>query len=236
MNLESENKNEINLSTRQDSERDEKFAKPPSPKRLVSGLDELSDLENEVEVLTKPSTEISVNHEPDDEKIDVLDFDDDDDDYFLVSSDNKKFQVTKNAIELSVLAQTALSGDDSSREIPIPLVNSEIMEYVVRYLTYHDDNPVVENNTPEKLSSGVFSEQVKCEWDVKFIDGVMSDPNTAKTRLYALIQAANFMDIKPLLQLACTKVASMIKGESLDAIKKIISPDVPYVDNHQSKS
>ena len=57
----------------------------------------------------------------------------------------------------------------------------------------------------------------------------MGNPETAKENLYSLIRAANYMDIQPLLQLACTKVASMIKGKSLDAIKDIISTEKPYV-------
>ena len=38
--------------------------------------------------------------------------------------------------------------------------------------------------------------------------------------LFELILAANFMDIKMLLDLACAKVASMIKGKSPEEIRK----------------
>ena len=39
--------------------------------------------------------------------------------------------------------------------------------------------------------------------------------------LFELILAANFMDIKPLLDLACAKVASMIKGKTPEDIRKV---------------
>jgi len=47
--------------------------------------------------------------------------------------------------------------------------------------------------------------QVVSEWDATFVE---VDQET----LFELILAANYMDIKPLLDLTCAKVASMIKG------------------------
>ena len=38
--------------------------------------------------------------------------------------------------------------------------------------------------------------------------------------LFELILAANFMDIKPLLDLTCAKVASMIKGKTPEQIRQ----------------
>ena len=38
--------------------------------------------------------------------------------------------------------------------------------------------------------------------------------------LFELILAANYMDIKPLLDLTCAKVATMIKGKTPEQIRK----------------
>lgn len=225
MNLETDNKNEINFSTQEGSDCDEKFKTPRSPKKLDGGLDDLSDSQYD-------NYELDDSKEPENENINGLDFDDENEEYFLVSSNGEKFQITLGALSLSGLAKNALSGDESERIIPIPRVESHILEIIIKYLEYHSNEPVPSNNIPDKISSGVFSEQVKCKWDVKFINDIMSDSNTAKINLYDLINAANYMDIKTLLDLGCTKVAAMIKGESLDSIKKIIATDVPYVDNH----
>lgn len=51
------------------------------------------------------------------------------------------------------------------------------------------------------------------EWDADFVD-------LEQETLFELILAANFMDIKPLLDLTCAKVASMIKGKTPEQIRK----------------
>jgi S-phase kinase-associated protein 1 len=44
--------------------------------------------------------------------------------------------------------------------------------------------------------------------------------NVDQTLLFDLILAANYMNIQPLLDLACKKVASMIKGKNPEEIRK----------------
>ena len=44
--------------------------------------------------------------------------------------------------------------------------------------------------------------------------------NVEKEELFELIMASNYLDIKPLLELACAKVASKIKNKSIEEIRK----------------
>jgi S-phase kinase-associated protein 1 len=50
-------------------------------------------------------------------------------------------------------------------------------------------------------------------WDIEFV-------GCDKEMLFELILAANFMDIKHLLDLTCATVASMIKGKTPEEIRK----------------
>jgi S-phase kinase-associated protein 1 len=50
-------------------------------------------------------------------------------------------------------------------------------------------------------------------WYASFVTGI------DKEFLFNLILAANYMDIKPLLDLSCAAVASMIKGKTPDEIR-----------------
>lgn len=54
------------------------------------------------------------------------------------------------------------------------------------------------------------------EWYAKFVD-IDQEP------LFELILAANYMDIKPLLDLTCATVASMIKGRTPEEIRNIFN-------------
>lgn len=69
------------------------------------------------------------------------------------------------------------------------------------------------NNTPPEIEKPIksvdMSENVSDPWDAKYIEIENLED------LFELILAANFLDIKSLLDLSCAKVATMIKGCSL---------------------
>merc|ERR1719469_919817 len=67
----------------------------------------------------------------------------------------------------------------------------------------------------QPLKSGVMSDLVD-KWFAQFID-------VEQVLLFELVLAANYMDIKPLLDLSCAAVASMIKGKSAEEIRKIFN-------------
>ena len=59
--------------------------------------------------------------------------------------------------------------------------------------------------------------QVVDQWHAEYID---IDTQEA---LFELVMAANYLDVKPLLELSCAKVASQIKGKSIPEIRKYFS-------------
>lgn len=136
----------------------------------------------------------------------------------LISKDNQTFEVDKKCAFISKLVKTSLENDDSASELNIPGVEGPILELVVKYMEYHKgtEPPVVE----KPLRSKVMADNCKDRWDAEYIDALSSDDNQ---RLYQLILAANYMDIKALLHLGCAKVASLIKGMPLERIKTILA-------------
>lgn len=133
----------------------------------------------------------------------------------LTSKDNVIFQTTlKNAI-LSNLVKTTLESDKEATEIPLPGVKSRELKQIVDYMNHH--NGVVQPIIPCPLKSKKLEECVFDKWDADFIKTVAD-----QATMYELILAANYMDMKCLLHLACAGVASLIKGESLDNTRAIL--------------
>eukprot|EP00435_Cladocopium_sp_Y103_P060943 s2085_g22.t1 len=95
-------------------------------------------------------------------------------------------KVTKNMVDDS--------GTDE--EIPLPNVKTAILSKVIDYCKYHKDSPPEEIQKPLKSTN-----LVECgvsEWDNEYV-------NIEQEVLFELILAANYLDIKSLLDLTCAK-------------------------------
>ncbi|TEB19753.1 hypothetical protein C9890_0167 [Perkinsus sp. BL_2016] len=80
------------------------------------------------------------------------------------------------------------------------------------YCKYHKENPSEEISKP--LRSTNLLECGVSDWDNTFITSLEQE------FLFEVILAANYLDIKPLLDLSCARVASMIKGKTPEEIRK----------------
>ena len=94
--------------------------------------------------------------------------------------------------------------------MPLSDVKSAVLANVIEFCKHHVDQRLPEIEKP--LRSNNLAEIVP-EWDAKFVD-------IEQEVLFELILAANYMDIKSLLDLTCAKVASMIKGKTPEQIRK----------------
>merc|ERR1719238_1463404 len=103
--------------------------------------------------------------------------------------------------------------DDSGtdEEVPLPNVKTAILSKVLDYCRYHKDDAMAEIQKP--LKSANLIECGVSEWDNEYV-------NVEQEVLFELILAANYLDIKSLLDLTCAKVASMIKGKNTEEIRK----------------
>lgn len=130
----------------------------------------------------------------------------------LISSNNVSFNVEKNIIEKSVLIKNMLEdiGEDEA-PIPLPNVNDKILEKIIEWCKYHKDDPILEED-----SDDIYKNLKIDNWDKNFFD---VDQET----LFDIILAANYMDIKYLLNIGCKIIADMIKGKSVEEIRKIFN-------------
>lgn len=132
----------------------------------------------------------------------------------LTSSDGETFEVERDVIALSTTLNTMMmdlgldNADAEMDAVPLQNVAGPILRKVLLWCTSHkDDPPSADDDNREKRTDDIPS------WDVEFLK---VDQGT----LFELILAANYLDIKGLLDVTCKTVANMIKGKTPEEIRR----------------
>ncbi|GMH43073.1 hypothetical protein BSKO_10995 [Bryopsis sp. KO-2023] len=131
----------------------------------------------------------------------------------LKSSDNECFEVPEAVAIKSETIKNMIEDiqEVENHPVPLPNVKSPILSKVIEYCKYHvEAQEKDENDKPKKGE-----EEVK-GWDQEYMK---VDLNT----LYELILAANYLNIKDLLDLCCQTVANMIRGRTPEEIRKLFN-------------
>ena len=119
----------------------------------------------------------------------------------LKSKQEEVFEVEKEVACRSVTVKNMVEDTGLDTPVPLPMVDSKILIKVIEYCKYH-----------HKAESESLPEDEKNVWDKDF---VKVDDET----LFNLILAANYLDIKSLLDLTCKTVADEIKGKTPEEIR-----------------
>ncbi|KAF2404696.1 E3 ubiquitin ligase complex SCF subunit sconC, variant [Trichodelitschia bisporula] len=131
----------------------------------------------------------------------------------LTSSDGIDIEVERKVVERSVLIRNLLEdlAETATLEpIPIPNVNEPVLKKVLEWCEHHKDDPVSmgdDDSDSRKKQTDID------EWDQKYM-------SVDQEMLFEIILAANYLDIKALLDVGCKTVANMIKGKSPEEIRK----------------
>lgn len=122
----------------------------------------------------------------------------------LKSSDGEAFEVDEAVALESQTIKHMIEDDCADSGIPLPNVTSKILAKVIEYCKKHVDAAASEEKPSE--------EDLKM-WDAEFV-------KVDQATLFDLILAANYLNIKSLLDLTCQIVADMIKGKTPEEICK----------------
>ncbi|RHN48020.1 putative S-phase kinase-associated protein [Medicago truncatula] len=122
----------------------------------------------------------------------------------LKSSDNETFEVPEAVALESQTIKYMIEDDCTDNGIPVPNVTGQILAKVIEYCKKHVDAA----SSDEKPSE----DDLK-NWDAEFV-------KVDQATLFGLILAANYLNIKSLLDLTCQTVADMIKGKTPEEIRK----------------
>ncbi|XP_019170331.1 PREDICTED: SKP1-like protein 1A [Ipomoea nil] len=122
----------------------------------------------------------------------------------LKSADGETFEVMEAVALESQTIKHMIEDDCADTVIPLPNVTSKILAKVIEYCRRHVD--------PAKSDDKANEDDLKA-FDAEFV-------KVDQSTLFDLILAANYLNIKSLLDLTCQTVADMIKGKTPEEIRK----------------
>ncbi|XP_073034182.1 SKP1-like protein 1A isoform X1 [Primulina eburnea] len=135
----------------------------------------------------------------------------------LKSSDGDTFEVEELVAMESLTIRNIIEDDCADAVIPLPNVTSKILTKVIEYCKRH-----VQAESEADAADGVTMAADKLpgdvleKFDTEFVD---VDQDT----LFDLILAANYLNIRNLLDLTCQTVADTIKGKSVEEVRKLFN-------------
>ncbi|RYR79749.1 hypothetical protein Ahy_A01g004553 isoform B [Arachis hypogaea] len=125
----------------------------------------------------------------------------------LCSSEKEIFNVEEQVmVQHSVIINNMIKDGSFNHEeskIPLDCVDSKTLKKIIEYCTHHTHH---HNDNQKDLEA----------WDAQFLN---VDPNT----LYDLLMAANYLEIRNLLDLIYGTIKNMIKGKKIDEIRRIFN-------------
>jgi len=126
----------------------------------------------------------------------------------LRSADKENYEVEVEVAFESNMIKHMIEEVGIEAPIPLPNVNANILSKVIEYCRHH----VAESKKPEEEREKQSDGDEFSAWDNEFVKVEMA-------MLFELILAANFLNIKSLLELTCQHVANMMKGKTPDEIR-----------------
>lgn len=140
----------------------------------------------------------------------------------VITSDNERFTVERKVAEKSLLIKNMLKnlipaeGDEDSDEeefdnieVPTQNVRSAVMKNILEWCEHYKNTDFPEDDQEDDSKKSAPIDP----WDKNFL-------NVDQEMLYEIILAANYLNIKPLLNSGCKIVAEMIRGKSPEEIRK----------------
>ncbi|KAL7118523.1 hypothetical protein ACP275_02G007200 [Erythranthe tilingii] len=123
----------------------------------------------------------------------------------LVSSDGHTFEIDEDVAEHSLTIKNMIEDGCADNPIPLPNVASETLAKVIEYCKRLTKAP-----------------------DTGAADSPTQQPKTEFPNLFELILAANYLNIKSLLDDKCQSVADQMKGMSVEEVRKLFNIENDY--------
>ena len=134
----------------------------------------------------------------------------DNEEIILISSESNPVEIKAKAAKRSNLIKEFIQ-DFPENNIPLNSINYKTLLKIKEYLEHY------ENSEPKDIRQPLPKKDFKNivdSWDYNFID-------LQNETIFEIMLAANYMDIRPLLNLTCAKIASEITGKNEQQIRDL---------------
>ncbi|KAL4190656.1 hypothetical protein AMTRI_Chr07g76780 [Amborella trichopoda] len=140
---------------------------------------------------------------------------------FLRSSDEEIFELAEDAaIQCETIKIMIEDGCTTSEKgIPLPNVSSKVLSKIIEYLNHHVNDDKVKGKEGDKGKGKEGEEEEKkgetvlTKWDEEFLKVDMQTH-------FDIALAANYLNVKHLLDITCLEIADRIKDWSVEDVRK----------------
>ncbi|RNF08069.1 S-phase kinase-associated protein [Trypanosoma rangeli] len=146
----------------------------------------------------------------------------------------EELKILREAAMMSGLLKDMLDDQgDMEPIIPIPNVSGRTLRLVIEYMEHHYQNRAEPIEKP--LKSKI--DTIISPWDHDFLFTHLVKNHDEKQHevLIDVIMAANFLNIKDLLDLTCACVASMIRGKTAEQIRALFNIESDFTPEEEEK-
>uniref|UniRef100_A0A7N0RAC0 SKP1-like protein n=1 Tax=Kalanchoe fedtschenkoi TaxID=63787 RepID=A0A7N0RAC0_KALFE len=139
----------------------------------------------------------------------------------LRSSDDQDFEVVEAAALWSQTIKNMIDDGYDNDIIPVPNIKGSVLAKVIEYCNKHHEaeaqaEPEAESSSSSTTPAPAVVDPKLKAWDAEFVD-------QDYPALFHLVMAANFLDIKDMLELTTQAVADKIKGKQPGEVREIFN-------------
>ena len=132
----------------------------------------------------------------------------------IVACDGSVAMVDRKLAEMSMTIKHQLE-EIKGNEVHLSMesITSRILEKIVAFLEHY------EKGFPVIAEQNKYTTNYLTEWDKSFIGQMMDGSQEELKMLFEITKAANYLDIKYLLDICCASIANEIKSKTPEEVK-----------------
>lgn len=141
----------------------------------------------------------------------------------VITSDNQPYSLDQEAYQKSDLIKDMFDGLSPDDDYEAPLINVplETLSVIDTFLLHYKGQDIQELRQPLEHKTLHPDDGIPV-WDAEFITEFSDD------KLYDILNAANYLGVKGLVQLCCARIALVLKKKTVDKYGKINEEELKF--------